>query len=406
MKMHRFIFIILLLASITNLSGCWDKQEINEISMTTGIAIEMTSEGRYRIIAQDTNPRVTASSTGSAQEFAKAYRNRITEGDSIYDALNRLALITPFHRFFSHTQVIIVSEDIAREKGVNDILDYFERNPQFRKDIWFIIGKGSLIDLIDVAGRISLVPSLRINEIINSNKTANFVVPLTTGQFITLLQSKSTQPYTAGVEIGNNSIPNEATQGIMNGQVPEPSLELIINSTAVFRQDKLTGWLDIKESRGLQWVRGEFKKGPITFDNPEVPGKKIGASVLSCKTELKPQISNGDLSIIINIELESYLQQVEGNINIHEPEGITSLEAAQEKHVKEEVEAALKKAQQEFNVDIFGFGEAIHRSYPEKWQEIKADWSEVFPEINVDVQVKSIIRDTSATTNPIEPVQK
>lgn len=405
MKKRRLLLIVWLLTSILTLSGCWDTQEIGEIAITTGIAIEMTNDGRYRVIVQDVNPRAIASSSGTAPEFSKPYRNVISDGESIYDAINKLDLITPSQPFLAHTQVIIVSEEIAREKGVADILDYFCRNPQFRKDIWFVIGKGSLVDLMDVGGRITYVPTQKMFQIIESNQRNNFFVPIQTGKFITLIQNGSTEPYTAGVEIQTNTVPNETAQGILEGHVPEPPIEVILNSTAVFRQDKLAGWFDIKESRGLQWVRGEFESGKISFDNLEVPGKKIGAAVVSNRAKIKPQINNGEVSISINIELESFLQQVQGDINISDPEIIRSLESAQEKHVKEEVEAALKKAQQ-LSVDVFGFGDAIHRSYPEKWRAIKTDWPEVFPEVTVDVQVKSIIRHTSMTTNPIKPAQK
>ncbi len=405
MKMRRILLIVWLMTSILTLSGCWDKQEIGEIAIINGIAVEMTNDGRYRVIAQDVNPRAVASSSGTAPEFSKSYRNAIFEGESIYDALNNLDMITPSQRFLAHTQVIIVSEEIAREKGVADILDYFSRNPQFRNDIWFVIGKGSLVDLMDIGGRVTYVTTRKIFQILESNKKNNLLVPTQTGKFITLIENGSTQPYTAGVEIHTNTVPNQAAQGILEGHVPEPPIEVILNSTAVFRQDKLAGWFDVKESRGLQWVRGEFKSGNISFDNPMAPGKKIGAAVVSNRTKIKPHMSNGEISISINIELESYLQEVQGGIDFSKPEVISSLESAQDKHVEEEVQAAVKKSQ-ELNADVFGFGDAIHRSYPKRWQEIEADWAEVFPEIVVDVQVKSIIRHTSATTSSIKPAQK
>ncbi len=46
----------------------------------------------------------------------------------------------------------------------------------------------------------------------------------------------------------------------------------------------------------------------------------------------------------------------------------------------------------EWAADIFGFGEAIHRKYPELWEKIKDDWNSEFVNlpVNITVKVKTI----------------
>lgn len=56
------------------------------------------------------------------------------------------------------------------------------------------------------------------------------------------------------------------------------------------------------------------------------------------------------------------------------PETWDSLEKRQAAVIESEVKAALRKAQAELGVDIFGFGEAVHRKYPKEWQELKGRW--------------------------------
>lgn len=74
--------------------------------------------------------------------------------------------------------------------------------------------------------------------------------------------------------------------------------------------------------------------------------------------------------------------------------------------VKRDVKAALKKTQQVYKVDIFGLGEAVHRKYPNEWKELKSEWSDSFPEVQVDIQVKSVINHTGLTLDAPEPGQK
>ncbi len=406
--MRRIIILLLILTSGLGVAGCWDKLELNNLAIINGIAIESGSEGRYRVIVQTINPAAVAKTTGGgAIEFQKAYRNTVAEGDSLYEAFNNLNAITPARRFFSHVGVIIISEDLARDRGVSEILDYLERGPQVRLDPWVIIGRGNLTSLMDTPGRISLIPARRIKDIIElPSKTETFAV-LRLGQFIRLLQSESSHPYTAGVEsIANESIPNKDGHGVQNGQVPEPLKDIAINKTAVFRQDKFAGWLDKAEGCGLSWIRGDYEAGEISFEDPEEPGKKVGAAIINSKTKVKPELQNGEISITVEIEVESYLEDVQGKTNLEKTAVVARLEEAQGAKIKEKAEAALQKAQHEYKVDVFGFGEAVHRSYPKEWKTLKTEWSEIYPEVQVNIQVKSKIRHTSLISKPAEPASQ
>ncbi len=186
MARGRILFLFLILVCIFSLSGCWDKRELNEITLTSALAVETTPEGQYRIIVQNINPQGSnpESSKGTNLGSEKSYTNIIAEGDSIYEALNKLSRLTPSKLFFAHTNLIIVSEDLARDRGVRDILDYFERSYQFRKDLWFIIGKGNPLDLMEASSKLSYFPSQMIFEIIKSNKNSTFFVALQLGQFL------------------------------------------------------------------------------------------------------------------------------------------------------------------------------------------------------------------------------
>ncbi|HWQ73452.1 MAG TPA: Ger(x)C family spore germination protein [Desulfitobacteriaceae bacterium] len=406
MARGRILFLLLILVCIFSISGCWDKRELNEITLTSALAVETTPEGQYRVIVQNINPQGSnpESSKGTSLGSEKSYTNIIAEGDSIYEALNKLSRLTPSKLFFAHTNLIIVSEDLARDRGVRDILDYFERSYQFRKDLWFVIGKGNPLDLMEASSKLSYIPSQMIFEIIKSNKNSTFFVALQLGQFIRLLQDESTQPYTAGVEIQSNISDKAGDEA--NEENSQPQFEIVLKSTAIFHQDKLVGWLDQKESSGFQWIRGEHKSGMISFADPEDPEKQIGTRVLNNKTKLKPQIENGQITLKIEIEFESYLAEAQGDADLFEPSVITDLEIAQEEQVNEEVRAVLQKAQKKYKADIFGFGEKVHHSDPELWDELKAVWSEVFPGVAVDIQVKSKIRHTTEIVKRAEPPEK
>ncbi|OIK15361.1 hypothetical protein BIV60_10000 [Bacillus sp. MUM 116] len=50
--------------------------------------------------------------------------------------------------------------------------------------------------------------------------------------------------------------------------------------------------------------------------------------------------------------------------------------------------------------DVFGFGEVTHQTYPTDWKEIKKDWNNRFPELEVNVKVDSYVWLEGIRMNP------
>lgn len=406
--MRRVILTILIITNIIAVAGCWDLREASSLAIISGLAVDYDTEKKYRLITQMVNPAaVSANSEEGGATFQKAYRNSAAAGDSLYEAFNNQRTILGTHRYLGGTEVIIISEGLARDKGIHEVLDHLERNPDVRLDAWVVIGRSDITDLMDVTARIIYSPTQRIRNIIADPKENSGFAPLKFAEFIRLMQSESTQAYTVGVESRPNpSIPSEAGHGILDGNIPEPLHDIALNGTAVFRQDKLAGWLDGEESRGLLWLRGDFKVGDIILEDPINPGKKAAVKVVSGQSKLEPEIRNGQIYMQVDIKVESILEEAQGKINLGETSAVAQLEKAQEEAVRNQITAVLQKAQQEYNLDVFGFGEAIHRSYPREWKNLKTNWEETFPDVQVDIRVKSKIRNTSMINKSAEPGQE
>lgn len=44
--------------------------------------------------------------------------------------------------------------------------------------------------------------------------------------------------------------------------------------------------------------------------------------------------------------------------------------------------------QQQYEIDVFGFGDALHRADAKQWGKIKDEWASLFPDLPVAVHVK------------------
>jgi spore germination protein KC len=401
----RSVVLTLLLCVSLFANGCWDAREVEELEIVHGIGVESADNNRVRVIFQYINTSVQGGaqqSGGSTTTFQKPYRNQVIEADSIYDAIKQLPKETIARRFFAHTEVFIVSEEYVRNRGIAEISDYVGRDPQFRPNVWLLVGRGKdLTSLMDTPGIISPIPTQRVTSVLEHHDLVSAYAPLKLGEFIRYLQSGSTQPFTAIIEfLPGPSRPAEAGHGILAGQVPEPAYKLDLNGTALFKNGKMVGWLDQKESRGLLWLRGEVKQGEIRFPLPGVAGGSVATEINKTKTKVKPVLRNDELIIFVEINAQTVIQEVTSSFPVDKE--IKKLEDAQNQAVVREVQSVLDKAQKQLQVDAFGFGEAVHREYPRQWQQMKSDWDEIFPGIQVQLEVKTKIVGTNLTSRPVD----
>lgn len=400
---RKVLLIVWTLVLLFTQVGCWDRREVEDLGIVNGIAIESSGEHGVRIVVQAVNTAAIGQGTtgGGRVDFEKAYRNLVVEGDNLYDAIKHLALITSNQRFFAHTEVIIISEDLARTRGVKDILDYLTRDPQWRFDIWLLIGRGDMRELMDTKGVLQLIPAQRIGDILKLNKSVPIYAPNQLGEFVRILSSDNIQPYTAVVE----SQPNLSAAGregdILSGEVPETPNNLALNGTAVFNQDKMVGWLNESESRGLLFIKGKIRQGQLKFPNPDDSNKFISTEILYANTKLKPEVADNQVIMHIDVNLSSVLEDVEGRVLVSDKQSFNALEKAQAQAVTESIQAALAAAQQEYKVDVFGFGEAVHRAYPQQWKEISQDWPDLFPEVQTEIAVTSTILHSNLISDPL-----
>lgn len=101
----------------------------------------------------------------------------------------------------------------------------------------------------------------------------------------------------------------------------------------------------------------------------------------------------------IKIQAEGNIGEVLCSIDIMKPETIDELEKIYEKEVKGIITRTIETVQNEYKSDIFGFGEALHRSNPKEWEQMKDHWDEHFSDLIVNVQIDMKIRRTGTVNN-------
>lgn len=398
---RKLLLLLLLLGIISSQPACWDRREVEQLIIVGGIGIESAPAEQIRVIVQVLNPRAVTGAIGGLSTTAeqKSYRNLKAEGDTVFEAIRRITWESPRRPFYGHTQVILLDEGLVRERSVQELLDFFERDHELRRNTWLLVSRSDLVKLMDTPGLLDPGPAMRLARIIRDQGLTSQYAVQPVGDFLEMLESEGTDPFTAGVELRPNlSYQPEHT----NDALPEtePEHTMLVNGTAVFQGDKLAGWLNATESRGVLWVRGQVKSGTIQVPAPGGQGKPVALEILGCKSKLQPELRDGQLSLILKLQVESNVAESRTDINLNQPEIIRSLEDFQAEAIRAEIQAALARAQQEYRTDVFGFGEAVHRKYPGEWREMKDNWLELLPAVPVQIEISSKIRRTGLITRP------
>lgn len=174
--------------------------------------------------------------------------------------------------------------------------------------------------------------------------------------------------------------------------------EVELSGVAVFRDDKLIGWLDERETRGLLWLRGQIEKGVVTVPSPGEPEYEVSVEIRRGRTKVIPVCDGGRPGFNVKIWVEGDMIEQQSRENLAVPEKIEALENEVAGEVKERASAALAKAQREYGVDIFGFGEAFHRKYKREWRKLKDRWDEEFSRADVCIDVEAHVREIGLLT--------
>lgn len=184
-----------------------------------------------------------------------------------------------------------------------------------------------------------------------------------------------------------------------NVEMIDPPARLKFQGLAVFNEDKLVGWLNEKQSKTYTVITNKEKSTAVNLSCPK--GGKAVYEVKRSNTEMKGKIKNGKPEIDLNIHVEGNLGEVECQIDLTKPETIEKLEKIYEKEAKRFFMNSIKQVQKNEKVDIFGFGEAIHRADPKAWKKLKKDWDKNFEHVPVNIKVQGEIRNIGTVGNSV-----
>lgn len=371
MKHRRFI--ALMVGAALMLAGCWNRREVNEVAIASALAIDRENEQELRVTVQLLAPH----SAGEGQEAEQRPRTFLVTatGRTVFDALRNVNQVVSRRPEWKHNNAIVFSEEIARQ-GLGELLDFFIRDHESRLDQWILISHGKAAEVL--VPHFQLEPSqgvglrrLNLNVAMSSAKSVearlyDFVLSLTEDGGAPVAAAAET------VEAGDPAKPQETNRRVR------------IRGAAVFKGDKLAGWLSEQEIRGLQWARGRVASTIVTVPCKQGSGPGISIEIDDAKVALRPQWrQGGQLAVQVQIRASGKLGELACKDDLSKPAALVALQQRTARMIETEISASFRRLQGELGADPAGIGKAVERAFPAAWKRMKPRWSELYPKVEI-----------------------
>ncbi|WP_349407457.1 Ger(x)C family spore germination protein [Pseudalkalibacillus sp. SCS-8] len=376
------------------LSGCWNSRELNEIGIAVGMGIDKTEGDQVLVTVQLVNPaEISTKQSGGARAPIVTYQER---GDTVFEALRRMTKTVPRKIFFPHLRMLVIGDGVAKE-GISTYLDLLERDQEFRPDFYVVIARD--LEAQEILKLLVPVEKITAQNLFSKLETSAQVwaptVALKFGKLLDELTSEGKQPVISGVRIKGDEEQGELMEHL---QSADPATRLQYTDLAVFKEDQLQGWLNESESKGYNYIMGNVKSTIVNVPCEDTKGD-VSVELLRTHTEMRSVVKKGEPSINLKLQVSGNVGEVECPINLQKAETIHKLEKQVEKDVIKQMKNATKKAKDDFQLDIFGFGDAFHRQNPTYWRKEKSNWDQIFVELPITFQVEARIYQTGRRSN-------
>ncbi|MDF2660010.1 MAG: gerBC 3 [Paenibacillus sp.] len=391
MKRITATFAISLLA-IALLSGCWNRRELNDLSIALGVGIDKQGE-TYRISIQIVNPQEIAARKGGGDNSPVTIYEET--GKTMFEIFRRMTTHTPRKIYMSHLRMLIISEEVAKE-GIQNILDVFARDHEMRTDFYVIVARDTEAkQVLSILQPLEKVPA---NFLYKTLQTSESVWAPTVGVFLdelmTDLMATGKEATLTGVRVMGDA---EGGITVDNLKTTRTNAFLKYSTIGVFRKDKLVGWLNEEESKGYNYIVNRVKSTVGVLPCPG--GGQMDVEVIRTKTKLSGKVVDGQPEITLDIRIDQNVAEVACNIDISDLDTINRMDREGEKKIKSIVEKTVQRAQKKYKSDIFGFGEAIRRSDPKEWERLQEDWEKIFPKVPVQYNIQVTTLRTGTQSN-------
>ena len=377
--MKKIIIICLML------TGCFNYKELNNYAIVTGLSIDKSDNG-YEVSALITNAiKENENKTNISVVSGK--------GKSIYSAIKDINLKIPKELYLSHLNVIIISEEIAKD-GMKPILDFLVREPESHQSYYLIISKDTKAkNALSILDPIANFPSENIySNLENSRDLQSKIIYDKVNQYIGKVLEKGIHPILNSLIIVGSSEKGSNTEEQNNVELKN---YIMLDNLAIFKNDKLVDYADSDESVGINILLDNIDEIYI-----EIPCNKSNIILSSNSLNTKTKVNKR--SVNINVDINSKINELGCDIKLNN-NNLKKIEKDAEEKIINQIKKALQLSINN-KTDIYGYGTRLYKKDYKYFNTIE-DWDEYFTNLKFNINVDVKIKDKGSANNTMGVIE-
>lgn len=376
--------MLLAAGALVLLPGCWDRREVNDIAIVSGMALDMAKDGQYRIAVQFplAGQLGGPGGGGGGTSGGKSWYLDSGTGKTLKEADSMLQRSLPRVLYYSHRRIFIIGEEAAK-KGIATHLDITVRTSQNRQSALVMFAKGDAINVLNTDAVLEQQPAEMLREITISSMKK----PITIKDLVNTL-------VTEGYDV---AAPYYYSSKAQVGSMGEAKSRITLGGLAIFKGDKLVGLLKGETAKGVLWAMDQAKRPIISVPSPEGEGN-FTIQFSENKVDLVPTVKGDEITMEVNIRATGNLFENQSSYRASN-DNLSTLTSIVTEALKSNVEKSVKVLQ-EYKSDVCGFGDMVHRKKPKVWEKIKSDWYNIYSTMKVNVNVELQLEHSGTIVEP------
>lgn len=403
------IFISLILTS------CYDSTEITDVAYVEFIGIDKGLRSKWRITITIASQIAEQGSGSGGSDQSSESKSVTIEAPSFYSAVNLLNTNIPRNLEFSHANLLVVSEEVARSGLIGEYIAPLIRFREIRRTIDIVAVQGSAQEFIE-----KIEPFLggsivnTIEDLMQQAKYTGYFPRTTLNDFYNAIKSTYIQPVVTlgglynpdnwqkinGKESNKFNIP---AGDFFAGEVPRKGGNPIeFFGSALFDGDRMIGKLNGYETKMMMLARGDLKTAIFTIQDPKSPELIVP---IELKLARKPKVNirfEGNVPVItLKLKTNGDILAIQSRINYEDPELTPILEKAMKQHLKANLDKVIEKCKS-MSCDAFYFGRTAVRQFLtiDEWEAYH--WNKQFSNAKVITEIDFKVRSTEGMLKSAE----
>jgi spore germination protein KC len=355
-----------------------EMSEISDFEVVQVVGIDKKGDGvEVTLVADRESKQGGENASGAGMTGIMSF-----EGLTVSDAIGKMNLYSDKRRHLGYVDYLLIDESAARD-DIAKYLDFFTREYETRYSMFVFVARGvTSKELLRAAASANRRMAGVLTNIDEATKELSCSRMLRLIDLAAMLGDGSEAAVIPAITCEDTGFAK-----VVGAEKPEKAA--VPDGFAFIRDRKLAGFYDGGLAQAYNILTGRARAMPLSVKAED--GEYSALEILQYRVNFKTFWDGKTLAgVRYDITAEANITEQSGRKNVFTDAGLKALEDGAAELIRRETRAVADKSAL-LGRDGFELGRRVRMKNPVKWAGIADGWSELFPKLDVEIDVKCVI---------------